>query len=791
MSEKHLFILLFLLFFNSMVAAELDCSSSFERQKEIACSSLSNSEQYCRLVDNECRDWYQNCEDYHPTSNFDDAICQKIIPSTLNKKCSVTNVGGSKTCEMVEQACEDSSDLICTGITLESGKRCIFKGEGEKCEEHSDSCSGLTQVNCEKNIPLDETKKCSWDGSSCNEITRKCNEYKLYKDSKINSYEVLCSKLESEASKTCIFIDNECKEVYESCESINNEVECTKSKPLKNGKLPYDPLKKCEWEETQCSTKNRKCSDYKTEEDTEICGQLSSESANKKCSFNTEKNICEEVYNDCYSYNTEKTSEQRRADECEAIDTGSSNYKCKLVDDTCQQIEIKCEDFDEEESCFKYQPLGTSNKCIFKGGSCIQEPKTCNNFDYSVVADSDTNKNKCESITGFNKDYEGEFFGKCSYDPKTYRYCNFESYFNCDEYKGVNEYICSLYKAEPYSKCVIKNNKCISEKNKPLSCDEYMRQAEYFHDTLTKEGCESVKLSIVNEKCVFYEEINKCSSVIQSCSSYTGNDPKICRLFSGSAKDKSCGIVEGKCVEINNYIYNYCYEYRGKDKEICEGIQPKIGNSYELSQKCVFKEFFCDTVNKECSDAKSEIECSQLTPTDENKICIFKGNSCVEQYKSCEAYQNSGNTIDKNTCESIIIKEDYKKKCQFNEGSKTCTIIDRKCSDFKVDSIADQCYNNILSSDIQRCSYSNNFCSLTVKPTCLELFNSETATEEICNKAKTSSDKKICSLKSDNSGCDEFNNPTSTSTPTSQGGNVGKYLDIFAFSLFILQCLLI
>ena len=60
----------------------------------------------------------------------------------------------------------------------------------------------------------------------------------------------------------------------------------------------------------------------------------------------------------------------------------------------------------------------------------------------------------------------------------------------------------------------------------------------------------------------------------------------------------------------------------------------------------------------------------------------------MEQYKSCEAYQNSGNTIDKNTCESIIIKEDYKKKCQFNEGSKTCTLIDRKCSDFKVDSIA-------------------------------------------------------------------------------------------------------
>lgn len=137
------------------------------------------------------------------------------------------------------------------------------------------------------------------------------------------------------------------------------------------------------------------------------------------------------------------------------------------------------------------------------------------------------------------------------------------------------------------------------------------------------------------------------------------------------------------------------------------------------------------------------IECSQIMPTDENKIYIFKGNSCVEQYKSCEAYQNSGNTIDKNTCELIIIKEDYKKKCLFNEWSNTCTVIDRKCSDFKVDSIENLCYNYSLSSDSQKCSYSNNFCSMIIKPTCLELFNSRTATGEICNKVKTSSDKKF------------------------------------------------
>ena len=43
----------------------------------------------------------------------------------------------------------------------------------------------------------------------------------------------------------------------------------------------------------------------------------------------------------------------------------------------------------------------------------------------------------------------------------------------------------------------------------------------------------------------------------------------------------------------------------------------------------------------------------------------------MEQYKSYEVHRNSGKTIDKNTCESIIIKEDYKKKCQFNEGTNS------------------------------------------------------------------------------------------------------------------------
>lgn len=191
-------------------------------------------------------------------------------------------------------------------------------------------------------------------------------------------------------------------------------------------------------------------------------------------------------------------------------------------------------------------------------------------------------------------------------------------------------------------------------------------------------------------------------------------------------------------------------------------------------------------LKKECSDAKSEIECSLITLSDDNKMCIFKENSCVEQYKSCEAYQNSGATIEKDTCESIILISNYTKKCLYDDKTKTCTFADKKCSDFKVDSIASFCYNSILSNDTKRCSYSNGACSLIDKPTCLELYKSLNATEEICKKAKTSSDYKICSLKSDKSGCDEFSNPLVSSNQEFQDQNGAKYLDMFAIALICL-----
>ena len=582
---------------------------------------------------------------------------------------------GTKTCVTVDMSCEDSSDNICTGINRGTGKRCIFKGEGEKCQEHSNSCEGLTQTNCGNNIPTDASKKCSWEGGKCNEVNRKCSEYVLFKDSTTYTYELLCSKLEADSSKKCIYTENKkCEEVYATCESITVQAECEKAKPLTSDSLKYDITKKCVLDGTNCKTENRKCSDYgKREGDTkDICESLKSDKIGKISSFNDAKNTCEEIYPNCTFYNKVAES-NRKKEECEAIDSGSPNYKCEYVDATCTKKEIKCEDFTTEESCFAYQPISSIYKCIFKGGKCEQEPKECKNYYHPFFLTDDEKKQNCEKIIG----YEDGRYGTCSYKPITYYQCDFESFRGCESYKGDSEYICNKIFDGSYTKCVMKDKKCTSEPIEITSCEIYVGQVG--NDKVTKEGCESVKNALEYEKCVYDSESKTCKTETLPCADYKGKDLSICRKYSASSGHE-CGIVDGKCAEIKTYIYKYCNRYTGKDKEknICESIQPV----YDFSKKCYLTEYYCDEKAKECSDANSEIECLNIYPSNENKMCIFNGTSCVEQYKSCEAYKNDGGSITKEACESIIIQDDYKKKCQFNENDKTCKAVNRKCSDF-------------------------------------------------------------------------------------------------------------
>ena len=336
----------------------------------------------------------------------------------------------------------------------------------------------------------------------------------------------------------------------------------------------------------------------------------------------------------------------------------------------------------------------------------------------------------------------------------------------------------------------MKDKKCTSVPIEITSCEIYVGLVG--EDGVTKEGCESVNNALEYEKCYYNDESGSCETLTRPCSDYKGKDPTICRKYSAS-NDHECGIVDEKCAEIKTYNYKNCFNYKGKDKEVCESIQ----SMNDFQTKYFLDEGYCNEKRKECSEAKSEIECAKINPSNYHKMCIFNGNSCVEQYKSCEEYKEDQGTITKDECESIIIKgnndKDYlNKKCQYDVNDKSCKTVNKKCSDFKVDSIANLCSVITVSNDAQRCSYSNGACTLIDKPTCYELYDSKNVTEEICSKAKASNENRICGLKSDSqkSGCQEYSNPSPSKTTVNQNSyQIGtKYLDIFGIALL---CLLI
>ena len=82
MIQKRLIFLLLLISFKASFAED-ECSSSFEQAKKTSCKAISDSSSgvYCDFIDGQCKDWYKECAEYAPLSNFDSNICAKITPS--------------------------------------------------------------------------------------------------------------------------------------------------------------------------------------------------------------------------------------------------------------------------------------------------------------------------------------------------------------------------------------------------------------------------------------------------------------------------------------------------------------------------------------------------------------------------------------------------------------------------------------------------------------------------------------------------------------------------------------
>ena len=515
----------------------------------------------------------------------------------------------------------------------------------------------------------------------------------------------------------------------------------------------------------------------------------------KSCAYEVNNNVgkCKEVYKSCDAYNSVVTDAGKRKEEdCEAI-SRNWNTKCVLDKGTdgtkiCKEVKKECKDFNSETDCNSYQLEDTTKKCIFLKGKCEEEYKNCESFKYDSALSSDKNKDSCESITPIDDYYDDYRYVynrkkyKCVYSESAHT-CAKEEIKQCEDYKGYSQTFCSSIPSRntDYLKCALKNDQCTTQYKYCYSYEQVVTD----ESKRRKDECESIETDDISETCYFDEKEKECYSKTLPCSSYKGNSSYECQKFEANDDDSVCYLENGKCVEQKKYDYNYCSDYGGEDKSICESIQPKMNGFsyyYDYSKKCVYndKEKECEEKERTCSEARNANECKSITPSDSNKRCIYKDNSCVEQYKTCESYANSKETIDKNKCESIVL-EDNKKKCVYS--ANTCKSETKKCSDFKSEFVESSCYYINTDDDTKKCTYSNNACTITDKKTCLELFGSKDATKEICEAASTISDKRSCSLRSSGNGCDEVNKQSNKSF-------AGKGIHLNRI-LFALICLLL
>jgi len=113
----------------------------------------------------------------------------------------------------------------------------------------------------------------------------------------------------------------------------------------------------------------------------------------------------------------------------------------------------------------------------------------------------------------------------------------------------------------------------------------------------------------------------------------------------------------------------FCSGYIGTDKNFCESIKPRKNDyfypgEYDYSSKCIYGKEGCQKVSKECSDASDYFECSKIELANIKKKCVFLNNTCVEQYKTCQLYEDTEESITQKTCESIMM-DDINTKCVF------------------------------------------------------------------------------------------------------------------------------
>ena len=669
----------------------------------------------------------------------------------------------------------------CGSLTHNATNGCEFVNG--KCEVKT-SCAAYTGNNnelCESIILSDYSKKCEMQSGQCTEVTKTCDKYEAGK--------VSCSSLSAGGNnKRCVLYNGICSAHYNNCADFTEDVNELKCKL----NIPSNSLTKCNWKNDECVEEPRDCSEFGSVmcPSTQMSLQLKvSDDTKKACLPSFNGFGCKEQYFNCELYNALETNKNKF--DCETMFVlniaDPSNpalapfSKCVFKDGTCSTSKKECNELSSDSTlCNAYIP-SDSKKCIFIKEKCEEQFKTCE------IYDKETTKTKeiCENIIPFYTDNNRvDFYSKCVFNGNK---CERKKK-TCSEIE-VKEICISHALDDNNKKCVYDNGEC---KEEYKSCSSYNNI-----QNKNEKDCKGIKIYDsegnidYNYKCIYQSD--SCSQKkLEKCEDYeSGQDEEYCTSINLSG-DKRCMIKDNNCVE----QYIYCTGYEGKDKETCELIIPYQDKTtpLQLTHKCVLNSNNkCVMVEKECKDAQTYEECKLIIPPT-NKKCIYLNGECKEQYKNCESYSNNGKeAITESVCNSIVL--DYittdggakyqLNKCKFISGTPNkCETQQKKCSDFKVEDYIDICYDISLLSPGKKCVYTNSECT-EINRSCLEL-NSIPVTEEICVAAPTSdSNTKVCSLKSDGSGCEEIEKENQENNENKGTFCINSKSSLFSLLMFI------
>ena len=456
------------------------------------------------------------------------------------------------------------------------------------------------------------------------------------------------------------------------------------------------------------------------------CESFAADSSNQKCSFSNNK--CQQVYKvSCTEY-TVKSGETVNNNICSLLPTSNLKKKCqaKTNSDGCEEVDRKCEEYKGEGdiSCEDLK-AGDDQHCVLSNNKCTAHYKKCNSID-------DNGNNKCNNNLPLPTEYSTEKYSKCEWKSTTCEAVD----RTCSEYKTYKAFLSKyrvnckdLITSDPSDnslKCVLDNEEC---KEAKADCEDYKENDENVCNTYKPIYSDSNEV-LSNFKCGI--KGGKCTQIQKTCSEYKEGEVVCNQLI--SPKDETgtkviCSLEDKKCVEKYTTCgaYNDIVDETKRTEKECQEIQPmaiednnlKLLTNDPIHIKCSFDKDSkqCKEEIKECTEMKDSTSCNAHTDLLENdyKACYFKNSKCIEQFRSCEDYQNNEDKDKQNSKDCVAIREDSPtQKCVFtaktDNSDPKCETVEKKCSEFSSDK-----FKNICTSIGSQCVYNNGACTTLIE----------------------------------------------------------------------------